>query len=49
VLFRLPFGPFGTVALPFVKGELRRIFEFRRGAIERALAEGSLGDSSART
>jgi ligand-binding SRPBCC domain-containing protein len=42
VLFRLPFAPLGNVALPFVKGELRRIFSFRRAAIERALADGSL-------
>jgi ligand-binding SRPBCC domain-containing protein len=46
VLFRLPFAPLGNVALPFVKAELRRIFEYRRAAIERALAEGSLGGSS---
>jgi ligand-binding SRPBCC domain-containing protein len=45
VLFRLPFAPLGNAALPFVKGELRRIFAFRRAAIERALADGSLGAS----
>lgn len=42
VLFRLPFAPLGNVALPFVKGELRRIFEYRHAAIERAIADGSL-------
>lgn len=46
VLFRLPFAPLGNVALPFVKGELRRIFEYRRAAIERALADGSLAAST---
>lgn len=45
VLSRLPFAPLGNVALPFVKGELRRIFEYRRVAIERALTDGSLAAS----
>lgn len=43
VLFRLPFAPLGNVALPFVKRELRRIFQYRHVAIERAIADGSLG------
>ena len=43
VLFRLPFAPLGNVALPFVKRELRRIFEYRHAAIERATADGTLG------
>jgi ligand-binding SRPBCC domain-containing protein len=47
VLFRLPFAPLGDVALPFVKRELRRIFRYRRAAVERALADGSLAASSA--
>ena len=38
VLFQLPFAPLGDVALPFVKRELRRIFRYRRAAVERALA-----------
>ena len=45
VLFRLPFAPLGNVALPFVKGELRRIFAYRRVAIERVVADGSLAAS----
>jgi ligand-binding SRPBCC domain-containing protein len=42
VLFRLPFAPLGNVALPFVKRELRRIFDYRHAAIERGIADGSL-------
>lgn len=41
VLFRLPFAPLGNLALPFVKHELRRIFEYRHATIERAVANGS--------
>ena len=45
VLFRLPFAPLGNVALPFVKAELGRIFDYRRTAIERAIADGTLARS----
>lgn len=31
--YALPFSPLGDVALPFVRAELRGIFEFRRKAI----------------
>ena len=43
VLFRLPLAPLGNIALPFVKRELRRIFQYRHAAIARAIADGSLG------
>ena len=33
VRFALPFPPFGDIALPFVRAEVRGIFEFRRKAI----------------
>ena len=33
VRFALPFSPFGDIALPFVRAEVRGIFEFRRKAI----------------
>ena len=35
VRFALPFPPFGDIALPFVRAEVRGIFEFRRKAIWR--------------
>ena len=33
VRYALPFAPFGDMALPFVRAELRGIFDFRRKAI----------------
>jgi ligand-binding SRPBCC domain-containing protein len=37
VRFRLPLSYAGLVAAPLVKRQLRRIFEFRRGALEAEL------------
>jgi ligand-binding SRPBCC domain-containing protein len=37
VRFRLPFSYAGLIAAPLVKRQLRRIFEFRQGAISAAL------------
>jgi ligand-binding SRPBCC domain-containing protein len=39
VTYRLPLGPLGLVALPFVRGQVRGIFEFRRTAVERLLRD----------
>ena len=38
VRFKLPFGPLGAIAMPLIRWQLRRIFEFRRRAITTALA-----------
>jgi len=38
VRFRLPLGPFGAAAAPFVRWQLRKIFEYRRTAISAAFA-----------
>lgn len=37
VRYRLPFAPFGNVALPLVRRQLSRIFEYRRQAIAAVL------------
>lgn len=42
VRYRLPLGPAGLVALPLVRRQLRRIFAYRKLAVERALAPSSL-------
>jgi len=41
VRFRLPLARLGAVAGPIVRQQLRRIFEFRRHAIARALVGGA--------
>lgn len=38
VRFKLPFGRLGALAMPLIRWQLRRIFEFRRDAITVALA-----------
>jgi ligand-binding SRPBCC domain-containing protein len=37
VTYRLPLGPLGRIALPFVKRELGRIFDYRRRAVASCL------------
>ena len=37
VEYELPFAAFGTLGLPLVKMQLKRIFDYRAGAIERIL------------
>jgi ligand-binding SRPBCC domain-containing protein len=39
VEYRLPLGPLGLPALPLVRYQLRRIFDYREAAIQRLLAE----------
>lgn len=41
VHYRLPLAPFGIVAWPIVRLQLRRIFRFRESAIRRLLLEGA--------
>ena len=41
VRYRLPLGPAGLVALPLVRRQLRRIFAYRKVAVERALVPSS--------
>ena len=41
VTYRLPFFPVGELAYPFVKWQLRRIFDFRRQAITALLSHHS--------
>jgi ligand-binding SRPBCC domain-containing protein len=38
VRYRLPFGILGHMALPFVKAQLRDIFDYRESAIRRAFS-----------
>lgn len=38
--YRLPFGPLGAVAAPFVAGRLWRIFDFRREALDSRFSRG---------
>jgi ligand-binding SRPBCC domain-containing protein len=40
VKYRLPLGPLGRPALPLVRYQLRRIFDYREATIQRLLAEG---------
>lgn len=40
VHYRLPFGPLGEIAAPFVAGRLRRIFDFRREALDARFSSG---------
>ena len=40
VRFRLPFGFVGALGVPFVKRQLRGIFAYRRGVIERLVLTG---------
>lgn len=42
VRYRLPLGPAGLVALPLVRRQLRRIFAYRKVAVERALLPSSV-------
>ena len=42
VRYRLPFGPAGLVALPLVRRQLRRIFAYRKVAVERSLLPSSI-------
>ena len=42
VRFRLPLGRLGAVAGPVVRRQLRRIFEYRRGAVARLLESPAL-------
>lgn len=41
VHYRLPFGPLGAIAAPFVAGRLRRIFDFRREALDSRFSNSS--------
>lgn len=43
VLYSLPFWPLGEMAAPLVARQLRRIFDFRAGAIAKALGWASSG------
>lgn len=38
VTYSLPFAPLSAVALPIVRADLKKVFEFRRAAVERLLA-----------
>ncbi len=40
VEYRLPLGPLGLPALPLVRHQLRRIFDYREASIQRLLVEG---------
>ena len=40
VNYRLPLGPLGLPALPLVRHQLRRIFDYREATIQRLLTEG---------
>lgn len=40
VHYRLPFGPLGELAAPFVATRLRRIFDFRREALDSRFSSG---------
>jgi ligand-binding SRPBCC domain-containing protein len=39
VRYALPLWPLGELALPLVRRDLRRIFDFRRASVERSLTE----------
>jgi ligand-binding SRPBCC domain-containing protein len=39
VVYALPFGPFGTIALPLIRRQLTRIFSFRRREVQRLLVD----------
>jgi ligand-binding SRPBCC domain-containing protein len=41
VRYRLPFDPFGRIALPLVRRQLKRIFEFRTSAVKQLLESDS--------
>ena len=45
VHYRLPFGPLGRMAAPFVATRLRRVFDFRRAALAARFGSAGSNDS----
>ena len=40
VEYRLPLGPLGLTALPLIRHQLWRIFDYREATMQRLLVEG---------
>ena len=46
VRYALPFGVIGRIVHPLVRRQIRRIFAYRQGAVERLLVGGAAGGGS---